>query len=253
MKTIMIPLVFGFMLISQISHGQTQSFTVSGQGVTYLIMPPSECKDETALRSLGRTVELAIPVAEQNANEAKRDWDKNQKDISDYNVRLELYYTARKQTDEKIAAFNEERAEYEVDLAIVNADVNEYNSRDEQFRDQATYDRLSAEVSRLNNWWTSLENQRQDLLMIDTGLENTRVSLTNESEALNREYDRIKIAMKTAYEQLLNCKSAAEEINTLLAGKYKVYGFIGPYYLDITDEKIKELSNLIFDGNNYER
>lgn len=242
----------------------SQIITVKDQYGTIKIDIGKKPVDATAAKSIQATLGLALPAATQNANDAKKEQSANDNKIKALSGEAKAHQAQQENLGTGWGTYAKDKQPYDEELGKYNKDLNDYNNERIPYentpadqRSKDTYNRLHEWAGRLNDWKGRLDNQKKPLDEEFSGLkdrnsalENAAQNLLNESNQLQTKANDIRARLGIAYLQLEILYKYSKEINAILANNtnWHVNAVLGGL-LNNANEKLKEKSNMGFDGN----
>lgn len=219
--------------------------TITTSSGTFVLKPsdPSQLLGEAALKSALRTTELAMAAVAADAKKLEGQQKALDGDIESFNTKQQ---NAVNEAAAKAEAFKGKAQSYNNEVQQQQAEVAQHNSIAPESRSQSNADRLNAWGGRLESRKAALQNEQQGLTNWAAQKES---ALQHDYDDLAERQQKLNFNQGTAYRQLQLCYNYAQQVNSILAEKYKISSSTNTSTWNDAGERLKELSNKGFDGN----
>ena len=249
--------------ITQFSFSQIVT-VIDQYGATIIIDTGKKPTDATAARSIQATIGLALPAAAQNVSDLKKAQNANDEKIKELSTEAKIHQgqqdnlkTGWVTYSRNLQPYNEDLDRYTTDNDAYKRELTPYENTPPEKKSQSTYNYLKSWRDKLVGWKARLDNEKGPLTDEYNGLKNRQSALGNdadrllwESSQLQMKTDDIKAKLGLAYQQLQRLVTYSGEIKTILDNNksWQVTPTPGEM-LNNANEKLKEKSNMGFDGN----
>lgn len=258
-------LVSLMLLLLVVKASFSQIITVIDQyGATIIIDTGKKPVDATAARNIQATIGLALPAAAQNVSDLKNEQNANDEKIKELSAEAKTHQAQQENLktgwvtySRNLQPYNEELARYTNDNNAYGRELAPYESTPAEQRSQSTYNYLKSWHERLVEWKGRLDVEKGPLTDEYNGLKNRQSTLEGganrllqESDQLQMKANNIKAKLGLAYQQLQQLVKYSGEIKAILNNNKSWQVTPTPSgMLNNANEKLKEKSNMGFDGN----
>lgn len=257
MYTICILLILSYNSIAQ------NIIEIKNNSTTYRVDTKQQPVDITAARNIIYTAQLAMEALNTNIADLQNQKKETEQKITDHINKVASFANDKTQLEKDDANFLQRLQNHKTDLdnygnkvAIHNVEVGTHNALAPEQRSQANADKLNARKTQLDNWANeidkraaTLNTENKNILARYDNLIYRRDALINENQYLKDRYNKIDIKLGEAYKQLEQLAVYAKQINKLIDTKNWDIAGIEKNIMNNTNERLKEKSNLVFDGN----
>lgn len=262
-KINVVALILSFALLSSANAfadevAPSSSTVITTSKGTLTLTPPGSLISEGALKSAGRTAEIAAGELTKDLRDFAKEETALVKEIAAYQ---KVHDAEQAAWDIIKAKYDKRKGEYEAVLAPLSAEILAYNALPENQRDEGTHAALAERKALADAERDSLEVERVDG---EKSKEEGEARLSIISVPLELKLSKWNSGhfpkMGLAYRQLKLVVEYAKQVNIILSerypapwapeGKHPGYNGDGKYFvLDKAMEQIKDLSSHGFDTN----
>lgn len=257
MYTICILLILSYNSIAQ------NIIEIKNNSTTYRVDTKQQPVDITAARNIIYTAQLAMEALNTNIADLQNQKKETEQKITDHINKVAGFVNDKTQLEKDDANFLQRLQNHKIDLdnygnkvATHNVEVGTHNALAPDQRSQANTDKLNARKTQLDNWANeidkraaTLNTENKNILARYDNLIYRRDALTNENKYLKERCDNIEFNLGEAYKQLEQLSVYAKQINKLIDTKNWDIAGVEKNIMNNTNERLKEKSNLVFDGN----
>lgn len=236
---------------------------VKTNNTTYKVDTKQQPVDATTARNIVYTAQLTIEALNTNIAELQNQKKETEQKIQEHINKVTAFVQDKRKVENDDADFlkrlgdhKKDLTNYENQVSSHNVEVNAHNALTPEQRNQANADRLNARKAQLDNWANtissranSLNTENSNILGRYDNLIYKREILINENKYLKDRYTKIEFQLGEAYKQLEQLSMYAKQINKLIATKSWGIAIIEENIMNNANERLKEKSNLVFDGN----
>jgi chromosome segregation ATPase len=239
---------FSAALLASLASFSQEVITVRDQwGKPISVNTRQKPVDATAARNIIRTIELALSAAGQEAKGwALRD-NAVKKELAQHAKRVSQYVKAKQDLNSEWNTHNSEVKIHDAEVAKLDEVIIAHNKN--LNRTKAEEERLQKLSDANDTRADGLDERQFQLLTRQSALDVQTLDLSQENSALEQQIKKIREGKGKSYRQLEALKAYATKINNDLKTKKWEVLPISTAAIHGAYEKIKEFSNIEFDGN----